>query len=171
MTETITDMNNTVSAKVMAGRDADAAKDSAEPAGAGNAAQAESSAAAAASEGIAASLTLAKKFAKAISDKKGRDIVVLNISRQSSFADFFVNATAGNTRMLATIKDEVIDELEKLGGAAKGSEGTPETGWVLVDCGDVIVNIFLGEQRDKYQIEKIWSDAEIIDIGDIDSQE
>jgi ribosome-associated protein len=84
---------------------------------------------------------------------------VLDISGQSSFADCFVNVTASNTRMLATIRDEVEDVLEERGSGIKGAEGRPESGWILVDCGDVIVNLFLAEQREKYQIEKIWGDA------------
>jgi ribosome-associated protein len=113
---------------------------------------------------IANSLAIARRIAEIIDDKMGRDIVILDISRQSSFADFFVNTTAANTRMLATIKDEIDNELEKCGFAVKGTEGKPETGWVLVDCGDVIVNLFLEEQREKYQIEKIWSDAIKVEI-------
>jgi ribosome-associated protein len=110
------------------------------------------------------SVELARSLAKAIDDKMGRDIVILDISGQSSFADCFVNATATNTRMLATIKDEVGDALEREGLEVKGTEGRPESGWILVDCGDVIVNLFLEEQRGKYQIEKIWSDAARIDL-------
>jgi ribosome-associated protein len=112
---------------------------------------------------IARSLALARRVADVIDDKRGRDIVILDISRQSSFADFFVNATATNTRMLATIQNEIEDALAGDGTEIRGKEGRPETGWILVDCGDVVVNLFLEEQRGKYNIEKIWSDAEIID--------
>jgi ribosome-associated protein len=154
-----TEKNETISDKVIAGRDVHDAGEQhtpesdsaigADPADAG---------------GISNSLAFARKVAEIIDDKRGRDIVILDISRQSSFADFFVNATANNTRMLATIKDEIDDELEKNGLMIRGAEGKPETGWVLVDCGDVIVNLFLEEQRGKYQIEKIWSDAITIEI-------
>jgi ribosome-associated protein len=65
--------------------------------------------------------------------------------------------------MLSTIRDEVDDVLAARGLAVRGAEGRPESGWVLVDCGDVIVNIFLAEQREKYQIEKIWGDAVRVD--------
>jgi ribosome silencing factor RsfS/YbeB/iojap len=119
-----------------------------------------------ASADLEQSRALALALAKAASDKKGRDIVVLDISGKSSFADFFVNATAANTRMLSTIRDEVEDVLAERGLGVKGAEGKPESGWVLVDCGDVIVNLFLAEQREKYQIEKIWRDAARVAIDE-----
>jgi ribosome-associated protein len=112
---------------------------------------------------IAASLSEARRVAAAIDDKQGADIVVLDISKQSSFADFFVNATAGNVRMLATIQDAIDKALAQGGYAIRGTEGKPESGWVLVDCGDVVVNLFLAEQRAQYQIEKVWSDATILE--------
>jgi ribosome silencing factor RsfS/YbeB/iojap len=105
------------------------------------------------------SLALAREIAEAIDAKKGRDIAILDISAQSSFADCFVNATATNIRMLASLRDEVDDVLTKRGLELRGAEGRPESGWILADCGDVIVNLFLEEQREKYQLEKIWGDA------------
>jgi ribosome-associated protein len=111
-----------------------------------------------------AGIALARELARAIDDKKGRDIVILDISGQSSFADCFVNATAANTRMLQAIRDEITDALSARGLEIKGAEGSPESGWLLADCGDVIVNIFLAEQREKYQIERIWADAARVDM-------
>ncbi|MDR2163836.1 MAG: bis(5'-nucleosyl)-tetraphosphatase (symmetrical) YqeK [Clostridiales Family XIII bacterium] len=111
------------------------------------------------SAGTEESVALARAIADAIDAKKGLDITILDISGQSSFADCFVNATATNTRMLSTLRDEVGDVLEGRGLAAKGAEGREGSGWILVDCGDVIVNLFLAEQREKYQLEKIWGDA------------
>jgi ribosome silencing factor RsfS/YbeB/iojap len=110
------------------------------------------------------SVELALALAKAIDDKKGRDIVILDISEHSSFADCFVNATASNARMLVSIKDEVDRAMTERGLEIRRSEGRPDSGWILIDCGDVIVNIFLEEQRGKYQIEKIWSDAARVDL-------
>jgi ribosome-associated protein len=109
------------------------------------------------------SLVLAKRLRDIIEDKKGVDVIILDISRMSSFADFFVNATATNTRMLSTLVDEVGKGIELTGTLPRGIEGRAETGWVLVDGGDVIVNLFLAAERDKYQIEKIWADAQYIE--------
>jgi ribosome-associated protein len=109
------------------------------------------------------SLSLARRVREIIEDKKGLDVVLLDISKQSSFADFFVNATATNTRQLKTIEDDLGNELAKEGRPPRSSEGRPDTGWILVDCGDVIVNLFLEAERGTYQIEKIWSDGAVIE--------
>jgi len=105
------------------------------------------------------STELAKLSQDLIEGKKGNDVVLLNISEMSSFADYFVNATATNIRQLATIMDEVEKGLTAAGDPPRGIEGRPESGWVLIDAGDVIVNLFLEAEREKYQIEKIWKDA------------
>ncbi|MBQ0005360.1 MAG: ribosome silencing factor [Clostridiales bacterium] len=107
---------------------------------------------------------MALEIAKALSDKKARDITLINISEKSSFADYFVNATAGNERQLGTLANEAEDKMAEMGFIPKNSEGRPETGWILVDCGDVIVNIFTQEVRERYSLDKIWSDCEIENV-------
>lgn len=99
-----------------------------------------------------------------ISAKKGQDVVVIDIARQSSFADYFVNATASNLRQLKALADDVEDRLAEENIFPKNIEGTASSGWILMDYGDVIINVFLPEQRDTYHIEKIWGDSEITPI-------
>ena len=99
-----------------------------------------------------------------LSSKKAEQVIVLGIAEQSSFADFFVNATAMNERQLRALSDEVEDQLAKDGVIPKNIEGQPSSGWILMDYGDIVVNIFLPQQRDMYQIEKIWGDGELITI-------
>jgi ribosome-associated protein len=111
-------------------------------------------------------LQLAKRIGGIILDKKGRDVVIIDISAQSSFADYFVNATALNTRMLDTLHSEIDGQLTHDGARLKGVEGNPASGWILMDFGDVIVNLFMEEQRGIYQIEKIWRDGTFISIDD-----
>ena len=101
---------------------------------------------------------------EALSSKKAEDIIVLGIAEQSSFADYFVNATAMNERQLGALTDEVENRLGKEGLAPKNIEGKPSSGWILMDYGDIVVNIFLPEQREMYQLEKIWGDGEFIEI-------
>ena len=108
---------------------------------------------------------LAMKTGQIISDKKGENITVVDISKTSSFADFFVNATVSNERLLSAIADEIKEKLEKDDELVpRNIEGVPSSGWILVDYGDIIVNLFLPTQRELYQIEKIWADGEIINI-------
>jgi ribosome-associated protein len=94
----------------------------------------------------------------------GTDIVIIDISALSSFADFFVNATATNVRMLDTIVREIDNQLAAEGVEPKSIEGKAASGWVLADYGDVIVNIFSEEQRSKYNIEKLWSDGNFLEF-------
>lgn len=107
---------------------------------------------------------LALEVAKMLSEKKAIDITLINISEKSSFADYFVNLTAGSERQLGALANEVEDKMAELGCVPKSSEGKPETGWILVDCGDVIINLFTRDIRDKYSLDKIWSDCEIENI-------
>lgn len=103
----------------------------------------------------------AKAIASALSEKKAREITMIHIAEKSSFADFFVNATAGSERQLGALLDVVEEKAEELGLPLKGVEGRARSGWLLVDCGDIIVNIFTVETREKYALDKIWSDCEI----------
>ncbi|MCL2493170.1 MAG: ribosome silencing factor [Clostridiales bacterium] len=102
---------------------------------------------------------LALETARVLSAKKAQDITIIDISEQSSFADFFVNATATNERQLGALVSEAEDQLAKEGVIPKNIEGRPSSGWMLMDYGDLIVNVFLPQQREMYQIEKVWSDG------------
>ena len=107
---------------------------------------------------------IAIRTGEILSAKKAEKVIVLGIAEQSSFADYFVNATAMNERQLRALSDEVEDQLAKEGVIPKNIEGHPSSGWILMDYRDIVVNIFLPGQRDMYQIEKIWSDGEFIEI-------
>ena len=99
-----------------------------------------------------------------LSAKKAENTIVLGIAEQSSFADFFVNTTARSERQLAALVKELEEQLAREGVIPKNVEGKPASGWILMDYGDIIVNLFLPQQREMYQIEKIWSDGELITI-------
>ncbi len=107
---------------------------------------------------------IAQTIADQLSSKKARDVVMIDIAEKSSFADYFVLATAGSERQLGTLAEEVEDKFAEIGIEPKSKDGRPETGWILVDGGDVIVNLFTEETRDKYTLERIWNDCESIRI-------
>ena len=107
---------------------------------------------------------LSMVFADLLSEKKAVDIKVIDIAEKSSFADFFVNASAGSARHLDSLARDVEDKFAELGIETKSIDGKPESGWILIDGGDVIVNIFTIETRDKYTLDKFWSDCETIVI-------
>ena len=101
---------------------------------------------------------LALLAAKLLDSKKAKDISIIDIAEKSGFADYFVIATAGSARQISALCDEVEDGLAKE-NILDHKEGRGDTGWVLLDYGDVIVNVFTAEQRDHYQIEKVWIDC------------
>ena len=100
-----------------------------------------------------------------LNSKKAKDIVLIDIAEKSSFADYFVNATGGSERQLGALADDVEDKFAEIGITPKSKDGRPDTGWILVDGGDVIVNLFTEATRDKYTLEKIWSDCESVLVG------
>lgn len=109
---------------------------------------------------------IALKAAAVLLKKKAIDVVVIDIAEKSSFADYFVIASGGSERQVGTLADELEDQFAKKGVLTKGVEGKKTSGWILMDYGDVIVNIFTVEQRDRYGIEKVWSDCSFIEIDE-----
>ncbi len=92
-------------------------------------------------------------------DKKATDVVVLDIREQSVIADYFVICTGSNPRQIQAVANAVDDKLSELGVATRGFEGAAENGWMLLDCGDVIVHIFGPMEREFYRLERLWSAA------------
>lgn len=113
------------------------------------------------------SLDNSRKFAvyvaNVIDSKRGTDIVVLDISEKSSFADYFVIASGSSYRQTSALAEYVQERADMHGRFVKSIEGRDGSGWVLMDYGDVIVNIFVPEKREKYDLEKIWSDCGTVD--------
>ena len=84
---------------------------------------------------------------------------MLDIEQLSSFADYFVIGTCQNTRHLSILAEEVDTALGKAGVQLRRQEGTPDSGWVLQDYGDVIVHLFVEEVRREYSLEQLWRGA------------
>jgi ribosome-associated protein len=95
----------------------------------------------------------------AASDKKASDVLLLDIRELSVIADYFVICTGSNPRQIAAIASSVEDKLSDEHIATRGREGNADTGWVLIDCGDVIVHIFGPMEREFYRLERLWSGA------------
>ncbi|MBO4861442.1 MAG: ribosome silencing factor [Firmicutes bacterium] len=102
----------------------------------------------------------ALQIAKALDAKKAQDIVLIDIAERSGFADWFVIADAANPRLLEALADEAEDKMAQLGEELHHKEGVGESGWILLDFGDIIVNLFIKAKRDYYNIEKIWADCD-----------
>ena len=87
---------------------------------------------------------------------------MLDMREITLLADYYVLCDGTSTRQINAISDGLSKELKKAGSKRAIVEGEPESGWVLVDLGDIIVHIFSPEQRDYYQLEELWADAPIV---------
>ncbi len=108
---------------------------------------------------------LSLKVAKLLDDRKAIDVTVIDISPKASFADYFVMASAGSDRQMGALVDNVEDMLEPEGIFPKSVEGKKSSGWILMDYGDVVINVMTAEMREKYNIERIWGDCENLEIN------
>ena len=108
-------------------------------------------------------LELAHFLVDVILDKKGTDILLIDIQEQSVFTDFFLLCSGDNKRQLETLAENVaLEAKQKAGAMPWGIEGEPESGWILVDFGGVIVHIFSPEQRLYYDLEDLWRDGHVV---------
>ena len=103
------------------------------------------------------SADIAQRLVDILSDRQAEDITQIDISKVSTFADYFVIATAGNVRQMNALIDTLDREMKQAGVEMGSKEGDPESGWVLLDFEDVIVHLFSQEQREFYDLEGLWS--------------
>ena len=108
---------------------------------------------------------MAELAVKALDSKKAKDIKLLKTTDITVLADYFIICTAGSATQIKTLSDEVDRVLTEQGEPSIRVEGYRNGGWVLVDFGCLIVHIFLQEIREFYDLERLWSDAEDVDIS------
>lgn len=98
---------------------------------------------------------------KAMDDKKATDIEVLDISKKTSIADYFVIATGNSSSQVTAIADEVEDKMFQAGyDKLENKEGYQSARWILMDFNDVIVHVFHKDEREFYNLERLWSQYE-----------
>ena len=88
--------------------------------------------------------------------------MLLDLRGLTTFADYFVICTAANERQLRAVLKAVDEELVNAGAPNPRIEGSPETGWILLDFEDVIVHLFAPDQREFYRLERLWRQAQPI---------
>ena len=99
---------------------------------------------------------------EAASEKQASDIILLDSHEVCSFTDYFVICSGDSQRQIKTICEEVELVLKKNGILPHHHEGTIDSGWLLLDFGNVVVHIFAPFEREYYQIEKLWSESRLI---------
>ena len=109
------------------------------------------------------SAEIAAIAAKALDDKKARDIKVLKTDKQTVLADYFVICNGTSSTHIKALVDEVDKQLSEAGEPPVRREGLRSDIWVLMDFGCVIVHVFTDEARKFYNLERLWSDAEVVD--------
>ena len=109
---------------------------------------------------------MAQIACKAIDDKKGQDIKVIDIHTVSVIADYFVIASGTNSNQVQAIVDNVEEQLGRAEFEAKQIEGNRNSSWILMDYGDVIVHVFDEENRLFYDLERIWRDGKVLEMDE-----
>ena len=99
---------------------------------------------------------------KAMEDKKAEDVKIIYIGEISVVADYFVICSANNPSQLEAIVDNITEEMAKQSIFSKKQEGNRNSGWILMDYGDVVVHVFLKEDREFYNLERIWRDGKFL---------
>ena len=110
---------------------------------------------------------VAYEVTKALDEKKGIDIKLLKIDKVSSLADYFLICTGTSNTHDRTLCDYAEYTLEQLGEPMLGREGHRGNSWELLDFGSIVVHVFTEEAREFYALERLWADAEEINISDI----
>jgi len=97
-----------------------------------------------------------------LEDKKGEDILLLDIQGLAPFADYFVICSGTSDRMLRALAEGAMEVVHKQYQLPARMEGQPGDGWILVDFGDVILHLFSPDRRDYYRLEELWSDGKVV---------
>ena len=95
----------------------------------------------------------------ALDDMKAKDILSLDIRDIASFADWFIIATASSSRNAKAISNKIIQEVKHNELNVIGVEGQEDSEWVLIDCGDVVINVMQQEAREFYDLESLWGET------------
>lgn len=105
---------------------------------------------------------MARVAFKALEDKKGEDICIIDISQISVLADYFIITNGNSDSQVNALVDSVEEKMHIAGYEQKQQEGQNSGAWVLLDYGDVIVHVFDRENREFYNLERIWNDGKKI---------
>jgi len=107
-------------------------------------------------------LELAHSIIDALEEKKGENILLMDLQNVADFTDYFVLCTGTSDRMLDALADAVLEDIHKKHRKKGSREGQAREGWVLLDFGDVVVHLFAPEQRNYYRLEELWSAGKVL---------
>ena len=110
--------------------------------------------------------TAARTAIAAAVEKKGRDLRALDVGDLLGITDYFVLVSAASERQLGALAEEVERQLKDAARRPVRREGSKESGWVLIDYGDVVVHVFSEDQRSHYGLDRLWADAPELALDD-----
>jgi ribosome-associated protein len=112
-----------------------------------------------------ATLELVKQCCRALDDKKAGDLLVLDVSEQSSITDFLVIATATSEPHFRALRIELEKVLDASGTKIVGIDTSQESGWTVVDAFDLMIHVFSADRREQYGLENLWKDATEVSVA------
>lgn len=98
----------------------------------------------------------------ALEDKKGEDILLIDIKDIASFTDYFIICTGTSGRMLDALAKSVLEATKGTHKKRSRIEGESHDGWLVVDFGDVVVHLFSPDQRENYRLEELWEEGKVL---------
>ena len=113
------------------------------------------------------SVTVAKAAVAVLIEKKALDVRLYEVGEENPLTDYYVNVTGRSATQVASLADELAYKLSLCGKDAARIEGKRGNSWILVDYGDVIVNVFDKESREFYNLDRLMPENSEIDISDI----
>ncbi len=116
------------------------------------------------------STALAREAVKILLEKKGIEVALFDVREKSSVTDYYVNVTGRSSSNVAALADDVDVKLSELGRSPLRTEGKRGGAWILVDFGDVIVNVFDRASRDFYNLDRHFPEESRVDISDLISE-
>lgn len=107
---------------------------------------------------------LARLAARAAADKKANDVVILDVANQTVVTDFFVICSGNSRPQVQAIVENVEEKLNEAGVQPQHIEGYERAQWVLLDYGSFVVHVFMQREREFYNLERLWGDAEVVEV-------
>lgn len=104
------------------------------------------------------------RIAQVIFDKKGFNILVLDVRKVSTMTDYFILAEGTVDRHVKALSEAIVDDLALRGLHPSHMEGQQEGDWVVLDYADFIIHLFIPELREKYALEELWHEGQIVDV-------
>jgi ribosome-associated protein len=120
---------------------------------------------------MAEALELTRAIVNALDKKRGMSIEVLHTTDITTLADYFIMCSAASSTQLRTLNDACEETAKKMGETPHHIEGDRNSGWVLLDYSAVVIHLFLPEQREFYDLERLWLDADRVELSTLLDQE